>query len=161
MRRFEQGWERAASLRLRSGDAGVLAEYDQRGRILEGTREEMTGAAWRRWLADHLSGRESLLLATTNAQATDLARRARDELAALGLVATRRTFGSATSRGDALKHWMGARSRLHQRICRTLTHSARPAATSAGTQHRHVNAMIKLHEPDNCPNPGSLVTVIP
>ena len=42
----------------------------------------------RRWLADHLSGRTSLLLATTNTQAAELARRARDELAALGLVAT-------------------------------------------------------------------------
>ena len=88
VQRFEQEWERAASLRLRAGDAGVLAEYDQRGRILEGTREQMTDAAYRRWLADHLSGKESLLLATTNDQAAELARRARDELAALGLVAT-------------------------------------------------------------------------
>jgi AAA domain len=33
VRRFEQEWERDASLRLRDGDADVLAEYDQRGRI--------------------------------------------------------------------------------------------------------------------------------
>jgi len=88
VQRFDQEWERAASLRLRAGDASVLAEYDQRGRILEGTREQMTDAAYRRWLADHLSGKASLLLATTNDQAAELARRARDELAALGLVAT-------------------------------------------------------------------------
>ncbi len=88
VQRFDQEWERAASLRLRAGDADVLAEYDQRGRILDGTREQMTDAACRRWLADHLSGRESLLLVTTNDQAAELARRARDELAALGLVAT-------------------------------------------------------------------------
>ena len=88
VQRFGQEWERAASLRLRAGDFDVLAEYDQRGRILEGTREQMTGAAYRRWLADHLSGKVSLLLATTNTQATELARRARDELAVLGLVAT-------------------------------------------------------------------------
>ena len=88
VQRFDQDWEKAASLRLRAGDASVLAEYDQRGRILEGTREQMTDAAYQRWLADHLSGRQSLLLVTTNDQATELARRARDELAALGLVAT-------------------------------------------------------------------------
>ena len=66
----------------------MLADYDQRGRILDGTREQMADAAYQRWLADHLSGKASLLLATTNAQAAELARRARDELAALGLVAT-------------------------------------------------------------------------
>jgi hypothetical protein len=73
-------------LRLRAGEPDVLAEYDQRGRILDGTREEMTAAACRRWLADYLTGLETLLLATTNAAAADLARRARAELAALGLV---------------------------------------------------------------------------
>ena len=31
--RFRAGWEQAASLRLRAGDASVLAEYDQHGRI--------------------------------------------------------------------------------------------------------------------------------
>jgi conjugative relaxase-like TrwC/TraI family protein len=88
VQRFEQEWERTASLRLRDGDADVLAEYDQRGRILEGTREQMSDAAYQRWLADHLGGKASVLLAGTNAQAVELARRARDELAALGMVAT-------------------------------------------------------------------------
>ncbi len=87
VQRFEQEWEREASLRLRDGDSDVLAEYDQRGRILDGTREQMSDAAYLRWLSDHLSGKSSVLLATTNAQAAELARRARDELAALGLVA--------------------------------------------------------------------------
>ena len=88
VQRFDHEWEREASLRLRAGDADVLAEYDQRGRILDGTREQMADAAYQRWLADHLSGKASVLLTTTNAQATELARRARDELATLGLVAT-------------------------------------------------------------------------
>jgi hypothetical protein len=88
VQRFEQEWEREASLRLRAGDADVLAEYDQRGRILDGTREQMSETAYQRWLADHLSGKASVLLVTTNAQAAELSRRARDELAALGLVAT-------------------------------------------------------------------------
>jgi ATP-dependent exoDNAse (exonuclease V) alpha subunit len=86
VQRFDAEWEREASLRLRAGDADVLAEYDQRGRLLEGTAEEMAAAAVRRWLADYLSGKESLLMAGTNVQAADLARRARDSLAALGAV---------------------------------------------------------------------------
>ena len=88
VQRFDHEWEREASLRLRAGDAAVLAEYDQRGRILDGTREEMADAAYQRWLADYLCGKASVLLTTTNALAAELARRARDELAALRLVAT-------------------------------------------------------------------------
>ena len=34
--RFRHAWEQAASLRLRDGDASVLAEYDQHGRIIGG-----------------------------------------------------------------------------------------------------------------------------
>jgi hypothetical protein len=87
VQRFEQEWEREASLRLRAGDADVLTEYDHRGRILDGTREQMAETAYQRWLADHLSGKSSVLLVGTNAEAAELARRARDELATLGLVA--------------------------------------------------------------------------
>ncbi len=86
VQRFDLEWESQASLRLRAGDRDVLAEYDQRGRILDGTREEMTAAACRRWLGDHLSGTDTVLLATTNVQAAELARRVRAELAGLGLV---------------------------------------------------------------------------
>jgi hypothetical protein len=87
VQRFEQAWESDASVRLRAGDVSCLPEYARRGRVLSGTRDQMAGTACRRWLADYLLGTDSLLLATTNAQAADLARRARDELAGLGLVA--------------------------------------------------------------------------
>ena len=40
--RFRAAWEQAASLRLRAGDASVLAEYDQHGRITGGEPEQMT-----------------------------------------------------------------------------------------------------------------------
>jgi conjugative relaxase-like TrwC/TraI family protein len=104
--RFEHGWEAAASLRLRDGDVSALAEYDQRGRILGGTREQMTAAAVSRWLADHLDGKDTLLLATTNAQAAELARRARDRLVALGRTGTGRTIeladGNLAGPGDLL-----------------------------------------------------------
>lgn len=115
VQRFEQEWEREASERLRSGDPDVLAEYDQRGRILGGTREQMTDAACRRWLADYLSGKDTLLLATTNVQSAELARRARDELASLGMVATENLIeladGNVAGEGDLIVARENARIR--------------------------------------------------
>ena len=49
--RFRAGWEQAASLRLRAGDASVLAEYDQHGRIRGGEPEQMMDAAAAAYLA--------------------------------------------------------------------------------------------------------------
>ncbi len=49
--RFRHHWERQASLRLRAGDPGVLAEYEQRGRLHGGTLEQMEAeviTAWQR-----------------------------------------------------------------------------------------------------------------
>jgi AAA domain/TrwC relaxase len=86
VQRMEQRWEREASLRLRDGDATALADYDRHGRLAEGTAEEMAGSAYRHWLADRIGGRDSLLIATTNEQAAELAARARADLAGLGLV---------------------------------------------------------------------------
>lgn len=48
--RFHHHWERQASLRLRTGDATVLTDYDRRGRFHGGTLDEMEVdiiAAWR------------------------------------------------------------------------------------------------------------------
>src|SRR5690606_4583585 len=39
--RFTHEWERSASLRLRAGDPTVLAEYERRGRLHDGTLEDM------------------------------------------------------------------------------------------------------------------------
>jgi hypothetical protein len=70
VRRFTQEWERAASLRLREGDADVLAEYDKHGRLRDaGTAEQAEAAASRAWPADTLAGRESLLMVGSNAAA--------------------------------------------------------------------------------------------
>jgi hypothetical protein len=86
VQRMNQAWERDASLRLRDGDTTVLADYDRHGRLLEGTAEEMETAAYRNWLADHLDGKDTLLIARTTEQAADLSRRAQADLAAAGLV---------------------------------------------------------------------------
>jgi hypothetical protein len=86
VQRMVQEWERRASLRLRAGDTTVLADYDRRGRIRGGTAEQMTTAAYRAWLADHLAGKDTLLIAATTDQAAELAGRAREDLVVAGHV---------------------------------------------------------------------------
>jgi hypothetical protein len=86
VQRMAQPWERGASLRLRAGDPAVLADYDRHGRLLEGTAGDMETAAYRAWLADHLDGKSTLLIAHTKEQAAELSRRARADLVTFGLV---------------------------------------------------------------------------
>ena len=107
VQRMREEWERDASLRLRDGDASVLADYDRHGRLAEGTAEQMGEAAYRAWLADHLAGRDTLLIASTNEQAAELSARARGELAALGIVEEHGRLpladGAAAGRGDLVQ----------------------------------------------------------
>ncbi len=87
VRRFDETWERPASLRLRSGDASVLPLYQQHGRIREGRADDVAARAVRLWLGDHLAGKNSLLMAATNEEAAELAHAARRKLIELGQVA--------------------------------------------------------------------------
>ena len=87
MHRFTHDWEREASLRLRAGDTTVIPEYEDRGRLHEGTREQMQAAAMRGYLADTLDGKESLLIVGSNADAAQLSREIRAELIRYGRVA--------------------------------------------------------------------------
>ena len=104
--RFTSQWERDASLRLRIGDASVLAEYDQQGRLRGGPAEEAAELACRAWIADHLAGKDSLLLARTEEQARELSRRVRDSLLHYGLVddgpRARLRDGAVASPGDLI-----------------------------------------------------------
>lgn len=84
--RFKADWEKDASVRLRAGAEDVLSIYDQHGRLRGGTREEMEQGAVDAYVADHLDGRESLLLTTTNGKAAELAGRVRQALVGYGLV---------------------------------------------------------------------------
>ncbi|HVB44053.1 MAG TPA: MobF family relaxase [Streptosporangiaceae bacterium] len=84
--RFTHEWERDATLRLRTGDVTVLAEYEEHGRLRGGTPDEATEQAYRGWLADFLDGKDTLLMARTEDQARELSRRARDDLIRYGLV---------------------------------------------------------------------------
>jgi conjugative relaxase-like TrwC/TraI family protein len=86
VRRFQQPWEMAASLGVRDGDINALREYDNRGRIFEGTQEQMLQQAYQAYLADTIEGKRSLLLVGSNAEASSLSAQARAEMVRLGMV---------------------------------------------------------------------------
>jgi AAA domain/TrwC relaxase len=86
VRRFTSPWEAHASLQLRRGDKSALAAYDAHGRIRAGDREAMHDKAALAFLADFLAGKDSILLAGSNAEAADLARRVQDRLIRAGRV---------------------------------------------------------------------------
>jgi AAA domain-containing protein len=104
--RFRAAWEQAASLRLRVGDATVLAEYDQRARITGGEPEQMMDAAAAHYLALALDGTDVLLMAADHALRRELSRRIRDDLIRLGIVsagpAARIADGATASAGDLI-----------------------------------------------------------
>ena len=84
--RFTATWERAASLRLRQGDATALDEYDQHGRIRGAPPDQAMDQAARAYVASYLTGRNVLLMAADWARCRELSARIRDDLIHLGLV---------------------------------------------------------------------------
>ena len=86
VRRFDAAWERQASVRLRDGDLAAVAAYDRHGRIRGADHETACDRAASMWLADYLRGKDVLLLAGSNAEAADLARRVQAKLTQLGTV---------------------------------------------------------------------------
>ena len=86
VRRFDAAWEREASVRLRDGDPAAVAAYDRHGRIRDADEEAAYDRAASMWLADHLRGKDVLLLAGSNAEAAELSRRVQARLIQLGQV---------------------------------------------------------------------------
>ncbi|HLH58842.1 MAG TPA: MobF family relaxase, partial [Streptosporangiaceae bacterium] len=86
VRRFTSPWEAQASVKLRAGDFTAVAVYDRHGRIRGADAETARERAAAAWLADHLRGKETLLLAGSNEEAADLARRVQARLIQLGTV---------------------------------------------------------------------------
>src|SRR6185312_10082334 len=86
VRRFDTQWEREASIRLRDGDLAVVSAYDRHGRIRGADEEAAYDRAASMWLADHLRGKDVLLLAGSNGEAADLSRRVQANLAQTGTV---------------------------------------------------------------------------
>src|SRR5580704_3075946 len=66
VRRFNAAWEAGASVRLRAGDFTAYADYDRHGRMRGADQETAIGRAVGMWLADHLRGKNVLLLAGSN-----------------------------------------------------------------------------------------------
>ena len=104
--RFTAAWERAASLRLRSGDASALDEYDQHGRIRGAPADQAMDQAVHAYVASYLDGRDVLLMAADWARCRELSTRIRGDLIHLGLVGSGRTIriaeGVEASVGDLI-----------------------------------------------------------
>ena len=104
--RFAEQWERDASLRLRAGDASVLAVYEEHGRIIGGEPEHILEAAARAYVAHVVEGTDVLLMAADHARRRELSRRIRDDLIHLGVVApgpaVRIADGGRASAGDLI-----------------------------------------------------------
>ena len=63
--RFRHHWERQASLRLRTGDSGVLAEYETRGRLHGGTHKQMETEVINAWQQTRSRGETVALMANS------------------------------------------------------------------------------------------------
>jgi hypothetical protein len=104
--RFRAGWEQAASLRLRAGDASVLADYDLHGRIKGGDPERMVDAAAAAYVALTVDGTDTLLMAADHTLRREQSRRIREDLIRLGIVepgpAVRIADGATASPGDLI-----------------------------------------------------------
>ncbi len=86
LHRFTDPAEADATLALRRGDPAALAFYETHDRIRSGTRDAMLEAAYDAWTTDILTGKTSLLIASTGAYVTALNARARAERIAAGHV---------------------------------------------------------------------------
>jgi len=87
--RFEQEWEKDASVRLRAGDSSALAEYAAHGRLRAGTLAGMRRLSVDCWLEDHLAGKPTIMMHQSNDECAQLAAMARQRLIDLGGVADR------------------------------------------------------------------------
>jgi conjugative relaxase-like TrwC/TraI family protein len=86
-RRFVHPWEKAASLRLRLGEEGVIKTYEAHGRVVDGDHDVMLEAAYRAWQADLDAGRSTLLITEDSETVAALNARARNDRVLAGLVA--------------------------------------------------------------------------
>jgi hypothetical protein len=86
VRRFGAAWEADASAWLRAGDFTAHAAYDRHGRMRGADQDAAMDRAASMWLADHLQGKNVLLLAGSNGEAAELSRRVQAKLIQLGTV---------------------------------------------------------------------------
>jgi conjugative relaxase-like TrwC/TraI family protein len=87
VRRFISEWERQASVQLRLGHQAAIDAYESRGRIVEGSREDLLDRIYQGWKADTDAGLASIMVAADTATVAELNRRARRDRVAAGEVA--------------------------------------------------------------------------
>lgn len=86
--RFHDPAEATASLQLREGDNTAVDYYAANDRLHAGSGEDLRERVYQAWLADTQDGKDSLMIAGTNAEVTALSARARADLLAVGKVAS-------------------------------------------------------------------------
>ena len=144
VRRFAAPWERQASVRLRDGDLAAIAAYDRHGRIRGADHEAAYQRATSMWLADHLRGKDVLLLAGSNAEAAELSPQVQAKLTQLGQIGPPQAIladGNYSGVGDLI------RARLNTEIDaggRKLTNRD----TLAVTALRGPDAQVRRQRPD-------------
>ena len=79
--RFANEWEKQASLALRDGDVGVIADYQVQGRIFPAPEDLAIRNVVLDWAADIHAGRDALMIAQTEADVSELNRQAAEHLA--------------------------------------------------------------------------------
>ena len=79
--RFASEWEKQASLALRDGDVGVIADYQVQGRIFPAPEDQAIRNVVLDWAADIHAGKDALMIAQTEADVTELNRQAAEHLA--------------------------------------------------------------------------------
>jgi conjugative relaxase-like TrwC/TraI family protein len=87
VRRFLSDWEKQASVQLRLGHQTAIGAYQNHGRILEGSRDELLDRIYQGWKADTDAGLTSIMVAGDSATVAELNRRARRDRVAAGWVA--------------------------------------------------------------------------
>ncbi|WP_343317524.1 MobF family relaxase [Arthrobacter sp. TMP15] len=104
--RFTNEWERAASLKLRTGDFDVITEYKTHKRISSGTYDAMVDNAYNSWDADIRAGQTSILIAPDNDTVAMLNERAQADRVGSGAVDAEATVdlsdGLHAGRGDTI-----------------------------------------------------------
>lgn len=88
--RFENEWEKTASLGLRHGRIEAIDTYLDHSRIQGGETEAMIDAAYAAWRADRQAGRATVLVTDSNESVQALNQRARTDLILDGAVDARR-----------------------------------------------------------------------
>ncbi|MEV0766153.1 AAA family ATPase, partial [Nocardia sp. NPDC050435] len=96
--RFASAGEASASLLLREGDPSALGFYLDHGRVHSGSAATVADDAYTGWIADHLGGRDAIMLAPTHEIVDALNRRARADR----LARANAPFGPETVLADEL-----------------------------------------------------------